>query len=118
MRCSARRHADESGRRERYVSGAILFKQIMGYRMGMLPTTIPSALLARAWSQHERLKPNIKANTLRTHMPYVRLSYAGTVSAEDDPSPLSFAFSASATTAPIITSRTYPYLSKAPASIS
>ena len=59
-----------------------------------------------------------QTNTLRTHMPYVRLSYAGTVSAEDDPSPLSFAFSASATTAPIITSRTYPYLSKAPASIS
>ena len=50
---------DGTPRRERptkrYVSGAILFKQIMGYRMGMLPTTIPSALLARArWSQHER----------------------------------------------------------------
>ena len=53
MQCATAR-PDESGRRERYVSGAILFKQIMGYRMGMLPTTIPSALLARAWSQHER----------------------------------------------------------------
>ena len=120
MRCSARRHADESGRRERYVSGAILFKQIMGYAPNHYTLCSPRSSMEPA---RALLPITSQTNTLRTHMPYVRrvrssLLYAGTVSAEDDPSPLSFAFSASATTAPIITSRTYPYLSKAPASMS